>query len=81
MENKNYNGWKNYETWNVALWVGNDEGLYNWSLEYLSYEDFSASLREAGFTETPDKVAYNDSALDIEELDELLVENRGEEDA
>jgi len=23
-----YNGWPNYETWNVALWFGNDEGLY-----------------------------------------------------
>lgn len=24
-----YNGWANYETWNVALWAGNDEGAYN----------------------------------------------------
>lgn len=24
-----YNGWKNYETWNVALWIDNDEGIYN----------------------------------------------------
>jgi hypothetical protein len=23
-----YNGWKNYETWNVALWFGNEEHLY-----------------------------------------------------
>jgi hypothetical protein len=21
-----YNGWKNYETWNVALWVSNEQG-------------------------------------------------------
>jgi len=21
-----YNGWKNYETWNVALWIGNEQG-------------------------------------------------------
>lgn len=29
METKTYNGWTNYETWNVALWLGNDEGTYN----------------------------------------------------
>lgn len=21
-----YNGWSNYETWNLALWLGNDQG-------------------------------------------------------
>lgn len=29
MQTETYNGWKNYETWNVALWLGNDEGTYN----------------------------------------------------
>ena len=28
-ENHSYNGWKNYETWNVALWIDNDQGSYN----------------------------------------------------
>ena len=26
-----YNGWKNYETWNVALWVNNDESMYRFA--------------------------------------------------
>lgn len=33
MEEKGYNGWKNYETWCVALWIDNDEGSYNYALE------------------------------------------------
>jgi len=29
-----YNGWHNYETWNVKLWLDNDEGLYNLQKEW-----------------------------------------------
>src|SRR4030095_2376829 len=25
-----YNGWTNYETWNVKLWMDNDEGSYRY---------------------------------------------------
>lgn len=27
-EDKTYNGWSNYETWNVKLWLDNDETTY-----------------------------------------------------
>lgn len=27
---REYNGWTNYETWAVNLWIGNEEGSYNY---------------------------------------------------
>jgi hypothetical protein len=33
MENKTYNGWTNYETWAVKLWMDNEEGSYNYWLD------------------------------------------------
>jgi hypothetical protein len=35
-EQENYNGWKNYPTWAVALWLDNDEGLYHATQEIVS---------------------------------------------
>lgn len=29
MSDKKYNGWTNYETWAVALWIDNEEGSYH----------------------------------------------------
>jgi len=28
MNDKEYNGWTNYETWLVSLWLGNEPGTY-----------------------------------------------------
>jgi hypothetical protein len=76
-----YNGWKNYETWNVALWIGNDEGLYSMAKDYRRevspYEAFAEDLKEFGgeiATQTPDGVAWNDSGLDLDALNEMITE-------
>lgn len=73
---ESYNGWANWETWNVALWIGNDEGLYRLARQYRNqgYRAFAECLRELNVTETPDGAAYNDSGLDIEALDSMMGE-------
>lgn len=70
-----YNGWTNYETWNVALWIGNDEGLYSIAKQCADYDDFQAVMREDfNSIETPDGVAWNDSGLNHVELDDMMRE-------
>ncbi len=31
---KEYNGWKNYATWNVALWIQNTEAYYRLAISF-----------------------------------------------
>ncbi len=68
-----YNGWTNYETWNVALWIGNDEYLYRIAQGVSNYSRFVACI-EGFLWDTPDGVSYTDPNLDIEELDEMIDE-------
>jgi len=70
---KGYNGWKNYETWNVALWIGNDERLYNLARFCKNYEMFKENV-EWWSSESGDGVSWDDSELDIEALDEMILE-------
>lgn len=36
MNDDKYNGWTNYETWAVSLWIGNDQGSYEYWRERAS---------------------------------------------
>ena len=66
-----FNGWTNYETWNVALYIQNEYDLYKTAQGCDSYQDF---LNWSGVDITPDGVSYTDDTLDIDELNEMISE-------
>ena len=70
--NVQYNGWTNYETWNVALWLENDEGLYNLIQDssVSSYDDLVEILWDCGSKETPDGVKWSDSNINKFEINQ-----------
>jgi hypothetical protein len=73
-EDTTFNGWKNWTTWNVALWLGNDESLYDFASRFVHYKDLAHALEDAGTPITPDGANYNDADLDTYALDEWLWE-------
>ena len=79
-----YNGWKNYETWNLALWTQNDERFYKMAVDFVKRTnlDFEPKklwyrfIKFAGLkgTKTPDGISWNSPKLDRRELVEMLKE-------
>lgn len=66
-----YNGHKNYNRWNVSLWIGNDEGLYSLARDCIrrhrTRDDAARamleSLEECGIKATPDGARYTLTAI------------------
>ena len=66
-----YNGHKNYNHWNVSLWINNDEGLYTLAKDNIHFCDnrneaakrMLECLHEVGSTHTPDGAPYSVSSI------------------
>lgn len=73
MTDTTFNGWTNYSTWNVALYIQNEYDLYQLARGYDDYETF---IEDAGLEGqvTPDGVSWTHPELDTDELNEMLAE-------
>ena len=69
---KEYNGWADWTTWNCALWIGGDEGLYDWAKGAPNYGAFIEAMREFGMMETPDGAKWEEA--DYGEMQEMMDE-------
>jgi hypothetical protein len=72
LSNQTYNGYANYETWNVSLWIQNDVGLYDAAKRCANYQELVALLYDHGSTKTPDGVKWDDSKIDGIEINEMM---------
>lgn len=81
---KGYNGWANYETWNVALWIGNDEFLYNTAKACVEFcgdnetpwDKFVRCMIDGQIgrhlVKTKDGVKWNDPKINADEMNEMM---------
>ena len=67
-----YNGWSDWTTWNCALWIGNDEGLYNWAIDIRDYGMFIEAMRDFDMNKTPDGAKWEEA--DFGEMQEMMDE-------
>lgn len=80
---QDYNGWKNRQTWNVALWINNDESLYREAVAYVKERKAAGKrasyyyfIKRAGLVgeRTPDNISYSGTRLDYTALNEMINE-------
>jgi len=65
-----FNGHKNWNHWNVSLWINNDEELYRMAREFADQDtrrmaamNFLSYLGDMGITKTPDGAPYTVSSI------------------
>jgi len=72
--NQEYNGWANYETWNVALWMDNDEISYELARSSKNFSEYRKKQNLRAEPLTGDNVSLFDDNLNIKELDDKIKE-------
>ena len=77
-----YNGWTNWETWNVHMWIGNDETFNRLMTQGAKndWEIFKALAMQFGITKTPDGVSFEDPKVNQGEISKAHAKDQQEQD-
>jgi len=76
-----YNGWPNRETWNVMLWLDNDEPMYRFyrlraqQMRVLAHNAKEIALEAFGTGKTPDGVSLHSPKIRWGRIAEAMREN------
>ena len=85
MTSTTFNGWATYETWNAALWISNDEFLYNTAKACVEFAEgetpwdkFVRCMMQGQIGRflgcTGDGVAWDSVAIDADEMNAMMVD-------
>ena len=76
-----YNGWANRSTWNVALWLNNDEFVYKRAVSFMEHHKNQKNPYRSfiiangmGLDKTTDGIKLISKSLDYKALDEMMRE-------
>ena len=73
-----YNGWANFETWQVALWIDNDQYLYQMAhfcgKNNLDFEMFKTIVKNQKGDWQIDIKNWDNPLINVDEINEKLEE-------
>ena len=70
-----YNGWANWETWNVVVWLQNDQRLNDIMKMFSNYDDLiNYLIHELGEPANPDGVLWDLPCINRREITRMMNE-------